>query len=138
MQNPFTHFSETHRVEAIVELRAELADFNYDGLIQLSEDLACGIVARGTWTGCVISYKRGAAGSARRDRLGRARNTFTILWDSGWITDEEVLFLVNAEALQRSGMRVRYETALRNSATKLRHETASQKGSPKRRLETTP
>jgi hypothetical protein len=124
MQNPFTHFSETHRVEAIAELRAELADFNHDGLVQLSEDLTCGIVARGTWTGCVISYKRGAAGSARRDRLGRARNTFTILWDNGWITDEEVLLLVNQEAVRRVATKLRYENALRRSATKLRNETA--------------
>ncbi len=101
MQNPFTHYSETHRVEAVAELRAELADFNHDGLIQLIEDLERGIVARGTWTGCVISYKRGAAGSARRDRLGRARNTFTILWDNGWLTDEEVLGLAQHEAALR-------------------------------------
>jgi hypothetical protein len=113
MQNPFTHDSETHRVEAIAELRAELADFNHDGLVQLSEDLSRGLVARGTWTGCVISYKRGAAGSARRDRLGRARNTFTILWDNGWITDEEVLFMVNQEAVRRFATRIRYQVALR-------------------------
>jgi hypothetical protein len=43
----------------------------------------------------VISYKRGAPGSARRDRLGRARNVFTILWDNGWLTDEEVLAIAH-------------------------------------------
>ena len=91
MQNPFSHCSETHRVEAIDELRAELAEFSHDGLVQLIEDLKAGAVARGSWTGCVISYKRGAPGSARRDRLGRARNVFTILWDNGWLTDDEVL-----------------------------------------------
>jgi hypothetical protein len=101
MQIAFSHCSETHRVEAIDELRSELAEFNHDGLVQLVEDLTHGSVARGTWTGCVISYKRGAAGSARRDRMGRARNCFTILWDSGWITDEEVIALVRSELHSR-------------------------------------
>jgi hypothetical protein len=93
--------SETHRSEALSELRAELADFNHDGLVQLTEDLSAGLVARGSWTGCVISYKRGAAGSARRDRLGRARNAFTILWDNGWLTDEEVLDAAKFELRRR-------------------------------------
>ena len=97
MQSPFNRCSETHRLEAIAELRAELSDFSHDGLTQLIEDLAHGSVVRGSWTGCVISYKRGAAGSARRDRMGRARNSFTILWDNGWITDDEVIALANAE-----------------------------------------
>lgn len=101
MQNAFPHCSETYRIEAINELRAELGEFNHDGLIQLIEDLTSGAVARGTWTGCVISYKRGAAGSARRDRMGRARNCFTILWDSGWITDEEVIAIAQAELQRR-------------------------------------
>jgi hypothetical protein len=102
MQNPFSHCSETHRLEAIAELRAELTDFNHDGLVQLIEDLKNGIVARGSWTGCVISYKRGAAGSARRDRMGRARNVFTVLWDNGWITDEEVIALASSEIRRRT------------------------------------
>ena|SRR5437868_5585469 len=80
-----------HRDDALIELHAELEDFSHDGLIQLTEDLKNGIVVRGSWTGCVISYKRGAAGSARRDRLGRARNAFTILWDNGWVTAKDVL-----------------------------------------------
>jgi hypothetical protein len=102
MQIPFSYCSETHRVEAVAELRAELTDFSHDGLTQLIEDLRQGAVARGSWTGCVISYKRGAAGSARRDRMGRARNVFTILWDNGWITDEEVIFLAEAERRRRA------------------------------------
>jgi hypothetical protein len=101
MQSPFNRCSENHRMEAVAELRAELTDFSHDGLIQLMEDLQRGSVARGSWTGCVISYKRGAAGSARRDRMGRARNSFTILWDNGWITDEEVLALASAELRYR-------------------------------------
>ena len=71
MQRKYDRCSETHRDEALAELRAELADFNHDGLVQLIEDLRSGAVVRGSWTGCVISYKRGAAGSSRRDRLGR-------------------------------------------------------------------
>ncbi len=97
MQSPITYASEQHRVDALRELRAELSEFSHDGLVQLIEDLEHGVVARGTWTGCVISYKRGAAGSARRDRLGRARNPFTILWDNGWLTDDEVLRVARHE-----------------------------------------
>ena len=101
MQSPFDRCSETHRLEAASELRAELTDFSHDGLVQLIDDLANGAVVRGSWTGCVISYKRGAAGSARRDRMGRARNAFTILWDNGWMTEEEVLALARAELRRR-------------------------------------
>jgi hypothetical protein len=102
MQTRFDRCSEAHREEALAELRAELADFSHDGLVQLMEDLGRGTVARGSWTGCVISYKRGAAGSARRDRMGRARNAFTILWDNGWLTDEEVLEAAHAEIRRRN------------------------------------
>ena len=70
MQKRFDRCSEAHRDEAISELRAELADFSHDGLVQLMEDLSKGSVVRGSWTGCVISYKRGAAGSAGRERRG--------------------------------------------------------------------
>jgi hypothetical protein len=101
MQKRFDRCSEAHREEAISELRAELADFSHDGLVQLFEDLSAGAVVRGSWTGCVISYKRGGAGSSRRDRLGRARNAFTVLWDSGWVTDEEVLDGVRNELQRR-------------------------------------
>ena len=90
MHKKFDRCSEAQRDEAFQELRAELADFSYDGLVQLMDDLTSGMVLRGSWTGCVISYKRGGAGSAHRDRLGRARNAFTILWDNGWMTAEEV------------------------------------------------
>ena len=101
MQQRFDRCSEAYREEAVSELQAELADFSHDGLVQLLEDLTAGAVVRGSWTGCVISYKRGAAGSARRDRFGRARNAFTILWDSGWLTDEEVVDGVRAELRRR-------------------------------------
>lgn len=101
MQNSLERYSESHRYEALNELRSELAEFSHDGLIQLSEDLGRSAVVRGSWAGCVISYKRGAPGSARRDRLGRARNAFTILWDNGWLTDEEVQSLALAELARR-------------------------------------
>lgn len=114
MQNPLSHCSETHRVEALAELRSELAEFSHDGLVQLVEDLKHGAVMRGSWTGCVISYKRGAAGSVRRDRHGRARNAFTILWDAGWLTDEEVLELA-VERLQLE--RARAADAAPNTAS---------------------
>ena len=94
--------TEQHRKDAVAELVAELAEFSYDGLIELRQDLERGTVLRGSWAGCVISYKRGAAGSTRRDRRGRARNRFTMLWDNGWMTDEEVLAAVAREFARRS------------------------------------
>jgi hypothetical protein len=33
--------------------------------------------------------------------MGRARNAFTILWDSGWLTDEEVVESARAELRRR-------------------------------------
>ena len=93
--------TERHRQEAVMELVAELKEFSYDGLTLLREDLAAGRVVRGSWAGCVLSYKRGAAGSTRRDRLGRARNALTVLWDGGWFTDEEVLAAVSRELVRR-------------------------------------
>jgi hypothetical protein len=101
MQNTIERYSENHREEALAELRAELAEFSHDGLIQLREDLTRRAVVRGSWAGCVISYKRGAPGSARRDRMGRARNAFTVLWDNGWLTDEEVIAMVDLELARR-------------------------------------
>ncbi len=101
MQNTIERYSENHREEALAELRAELSEFSHDGLIQLREDLARRAVVRGSWAGCVISYKRGAPGSARRDRMGRARNAFTVLWDNGWLTDEEVIAVVDVELARR-------------------------------------
>lgn len=86
---------------ALAELRAELAEFSHDGLVQLREDLEQGLVVRGSWNGCVISYKRGAAGSVRRDRRGRPRNEFTIAWDNGWITEKQVIRAVDEELQKR-------------------------------------
>jgi len=86
---------------ALAELRAELAEFSHDGLVQLREDLEQGLVVRGSWNGCVISYKRGAAGSVRRDRLGRPRNDFTAAWDLGWITEKQVIRAVDEELQKR-------------------------------------
>jgi hypothetical protein len=85
-----TPVSPDHRVEALSELCSELSEFSWDGLMQLRDDLARHAVLRGSWTGCVISYKSGAPGSCRRDRLGRARNAFTIMWDNGWLSDDDV------------------------------------------------
>lgn len=102
MQYALERFSDEHRREALDELRAELAEFNHDGLTQLADDLRHSAVMRGSWSGCVISYKRGAPGSCRRDRLGRARNAFTVLWDNGWVTEPEVLGLIEHELAQRT------------------------------------
>lgn len=101
MHNTIERYSERHRDEALADLRSELNEFSHDGLVQLREDLARNAVVRGSWAGCVISYKRGAPGSARRDRMGRARNAFTVLWDNGWLSDEEVIALVDLELARR-------------------------------------
>lgn len=93
--------TERHRQRAMIELVAELKEFSYDGLTLLRDDLVAGRVIRGSWAGCVLSYKRGSAGSTRRDRLGRARNALTVLWDGGWFTDEEVLAAVSRELVRR-------------------------------------
>jgi len=91
---------------ALAELRAELDGFGYDGLVQLRQDLEDGRVLRGTWAGCVLSYRAGAPGSARKDRLGRGRNAFTEAWDGGWLTDADVLAEVEAELARRAPARV--------------------------------
>lgn len=101
MRPTLDHCTEQHRTDALAELRSELGEFSHDGLVQLAEDLDRGGVVRGSWAGCVISYKRGGAGSSRRDRHGRARNAFTILWDNGRITDEEVRAAVEMELERR-------------------------------------
>lgn len=101
MKNSLVGCSERHRQEGLRELVAELEEFSYDGLTLLRDDLAAGRVIRGSWAGCVLSYKRGAAGSTRRDRLGRARNALTVLWDSGWFSDEEVHAAVVREMVRR-------------------------------------
>jgi len=101
MRDTFQGYSEAPRKDALRELKAELQEFSHDGLTALREDLVRGAVVRGSWSGCVVSYKRGAPGSSRRDRLGRARNAFTVLWDNGWLTDEEVASLVEGELERR-------------------------------------
>ena len=101
MQNATKTWSEEDYRAAFDVLRAELEEFSYDGLVQLYEDLQQQKVLRGTWAGCVISYKRGAAGSARRDRNGAARNAFTVMWDTGVITESEVLAVVEREMARR-------------------------------------
>lgn len=94
--------SDDHRIEAMSELRSELAEFSFDGLMHLRDDLDAHAVLRGSWAGCVISYKCGAPGSCRRDRRGRARNAFTVLWDNGWLSDQEVKAAVADELTLRS------------------------------------
>jgi hypothetical protein len=98
----WTGYHRGHREQALNELRAELTEFSHDGLVQLREDLLTHAVTRGSWAGCVISYRRGGAGSVRRDRHGRARNAFTVLWDNGWLTDEEVGMLAEGELARRA------------------------------------
>lgn len=102
MQYALERFSDHHRTDALDELRSELAEFSHDGLTQLADDLRQSAVLRGSWSGCVISYKRGAPGSCRRDRFGRARNAFTVLWDNGWVTEAEVLGLIELELAHRT------------------------------------
>lgn len=101
MRDTCHRYSHAHRDDALGELEAELREFSHDGLVELRDDLTRGAVVRGSWAGCVISYKRGAPGSARRDRMGRARNAFTVLWDNGWLTDEEVAARVDLELGRR-------------------------------------
>lgn len=89
--------STPRQADAENELRAELREFSYDGLIQLQADLERGVVKRGTWDGCVLSYRRGSAGSVDCDRKGRRGNAFTRFWDSERIRTDEVLAIVRDE-----------------------------------------
>ncbi len=101
MKNRQAACTEQYRQEALRELAAELEEFSYDGLVLLGDDLRAGRVIRGSWAGCVLSYKRGAAGSTRRDRLGRSRNALTHVWDNGWFADDEILTAVARELARR-------------------------------------
>lgn len=93
--------SSPRMADAENELRCELREFAYDGLVQLSLDLERGIVKRGTWDGCVLSYRRGGAGSVDCDRKGRRGNAFTRFWDAERLDESEVLTWVRAEIESR-------------------------------------
>jgi len=87
--------------DAIVELREELTEFAYDGLVQLRTDLERGMVKRGTWDGCALSYRRGYAGSVDCDRKARRGNVFTRFWDSERFDKGELLKLLSEELATR-------------------------------------
>jgi len=93
----FSFLTNPRTADADQELRAELREFAYDGLVELSTDLEKGSVKRGTWDGCVLSYRRGYAGSVDADRKGRRGNVFTRFWDAERIDQEHVLRLVHEE-----------------------------------------
>lgn len=93
----FSFLSSPRVADADAELRAELQEFSHDGLVQLSLDLERSAVKRGTWDGCVLSYRRGYAGSVDCDRKGRRGNAFTRFWDAERIDEAHVLKLVREE-----------------------------------------
>jgi len=93
----FSFLSSPRAADAEAELRAELREFAYDGLVQLAIDLERNAVKRGTWDGCVLSYRRGYAGSVDCDRKGRRGNAFTRYWDAERIDRSRVLELVREE-----------------------------------------
>lgn len=97
----FSFLSSPRMADADAELEAELQEFSYDGLVQLELDLERGAVKRGTWDGCVLSYRRGGAGSVDCDRAGRRGNAFTRFWDAERIDATHVLRLADAELQRR-------------------------------------
>lgn len=97
--------SSPRPADANNELRGELREFSFDGLVQLEQDLDRNTVKRGTWDGCVLSYRRGAAGSVDCDRKGRRGNAFTRFWDAERIDREQVLALVRSELRARGVQR---------------------------------
>ncbi len=97
----FSFLSSPRAADADAELRAELREFAHDGLVQLALDLEQNAVKRGTWDGCVLSYRRGYAGSVDCDRKGRRGNAFTRYWDAERIDREHVLHLVQDEIRSR-------------------------------------
>lgn len=88
--------------EAMDALHEELKTFSEVGLHVLKSDLQEGRLIRGSWAGCPLSYKHGAAGSSNRDCRGRARNDFTILWDNEHISRQEVIMAVSREIERRA------------------------------------
>lgn len=98
----FSFLSSPRMADAENELRTELREFAYDGLVQLSIDLERGVVKRGTWDGCVLSYRRGSAGSVDCDRKGRRGNAFTRFWDAERLDEGQVLRFVRAEIEART------------------------------------
>lgn len=95
-------FLSSSRVgDAESELRAELRQFSHDGLVQLATDLEEQSVKRGTWDGCVLSYRRGFAGSVDCDRNGRRGNAFTRFWDAERIDEARIQGLVREELRMR-------------------------------------
>lgn len=97
----FSFLSSPRMADADAELQAELQEFSYDGLVQLTLDLERGAVKRGTWDGCVLSYRRGSAGSVDCDRKGRRGNAFTRFWDAERIDETHVLRLAHEEIQRR-------------------------------------
>lgn len=97
----FSFLTTPRMADADTELRAELKEFAYDGLVQLALDLERGTVKRGTWDGCVLSYRRGSAGSVDCDRKGRRGNAFTRFWDAERLDEGHVLEIVRAELQTR-------------------------------------
>jgi hypothetical protein len=93
----FSMFSTPRTVDAEAELRAELREFAHDGLVQLQIDLQEGTVKRGTWDGCVLSYRLGGPGSVSCDRKGRRGNAFTRFWDTERFAAATVLKLIAEE-----------------------------------------
>src|SRR5690554_2278798 len=93
--------SNSRVTDAETELREELRQFSHDGLVQLASDLEAHNVKRGTWDGCVLSYRRGFAGSVDCDRNGRRGNAFTRFWDAERIDRARVLELVREEIRAR-------------------------------------
>lgn len=99
------------------ELRAELRQFSYDGLVQLAADLERRRVKRGTWEGCVLSYRRGFAGSVDSDRNGRRGNAFTRYWDAERIDDSRILTLIAEELESRRILETSEPQPIPTSAT---------------------
>ena len=93
----FTMFSAPRTVDAETELRAELREFAYDGLVQVKLDLLANNVKHGTWDGCVLSYRLGSPGSVSCDRKGRRGNAFTRYWDTERVSPSFVLQRIDEE-----------------------------------------
>jgi hypothetical protein len=104
MQSWMERYAGGGRSDALAELTTALGEFAHDGLTQLAADLSEHAVRRGSWGGCVLSYRAGRGGSVRRDQRGRARTAFTVLWDDGVLTDEEVLARVRSEIDRRRSL----------------------------------
>ena len=105
----------SYKERALSELSGVLKDAPEEGLIDLRRKLFLGLVQKGTWKrqqghnikqlGCVIAEAFSGDEDADKFELGMIHThkvgTFTSAWDSGQLTKEEVIGVIESEMTGR-------------------------------------